>query len=424
MLSSVVFAIFVLYLLNWSNNYVRRATYRMLCTSISVYCAVLLNEGLMGLLNVISKIIQVPIEISFGLLIFLVLYATVWWLCYKKQDDPRWLMALESLGGHLMAFAGIVAFGNMMFSCWFQDNIYVPVSENVDMQNHVRRWKYMFVIVLVVIMLLLLFGLSRQYRKTHFKPKTDENEPMVESHEHHHKPWIDEVSGAENEAAALIVGFLILQASVLFITGKQPGLHDHSCKHQVHLPSIALLAGVGTLCLVFMAVVSMVKARLSTEDPKKVPSFNFRKAMAMSAGWCIERSSKWLMIYWWDDSEIAQVSSAFLLSLLAVIVVLTMGKLMIIYGENQKWERVVEDMLESLAVLVGLGWDHAFHVCQATVIDYYDTKWNVEGHLQQLEVHAISKAVMAVILCSVVAPGWVWYLLPEMHKPVAENGDH
>merc|ERR1719411_1590938 len=117
----------------------------------------------MGVLKVISVLIEKETEITFGLVIFTGLYAAVWWLCYKKQNDHRWLMALESLGGHLMAFAGIVAFGNMMFSCWFQHTIYAPVSASVSMQSHVRKWKYVFVIVLVVIMLLVLFGFSRLF---------------------------------------------------------------------------------------------------------------------------------------------------------------------------------------------------------------------------------------------------------------------
>jgi hypothetical protein len=367
----------------------------------------------------------------------------VWLLCYKKRHDHEWLSALESLGGHLMAFAGIVAFANMMFSCWFQKHVYMPAAGTFDMQSHVLRLKYVFVIVLVVVMLLLLFGLSRMARekREENKPRQpvsngEEKKPLsggahgtethtetqhTETHtETHHKRWIDEVSGAENEAAALIIGFLVLQASVLFVTGKQPGLHDHSCRDEVELTAILWLFGVGTFCLLIMAAVSMVKAHLQTETPHKVPNFNFRKSMAMSAGWCMERSSKWLMIYWWDDAEVASVSSAFLVSLLTVIAVLIVGKIHKSTNPSKARERVMEDLLESFAVLVGLGWDHAFQSCQTTMIDHYD-KSAAGGHrmeeFQRLTVHALVKAVMAVILCTMVAPGWVWYLLPAAQKP-------
>jgi len=169
-----------------------------------------------------------------------------------------------------------------------------------------------------------------------------------------------------------------------------------------------------------MAVVSMVKAQLPAHGSRKVPSFNFRKAMAMSAGWCLERSSKWLMIYWWDDSEVAQVSSAFLLTLLSVIAVLMLGKLMSVY-QSPGWEHVAEDLLESIAVLVGLGWDHAFHICQITMLDYYHDEFKDDEPIKKLAFHAFSKALMALILCSLVAPAWVWYLLPAAKKPVEEE---
>jgi len=222
-----------------------------------------------------------------------------------------------------------------------------------------------------------------------------------------------------------------LQSSVLFITDRQPGLHDHSCKSDVQKSGIASLAGVGTLCLVIMAVIGIVKARLEGDEPGKIANINARKTMAMSAGWCIERSSKWLMIYWWDDTEVAQVSSAFLLSMLSVIVVLILSKVMSLYHDGQGHalkskthqsprEQVVENLLESLAVLVGLGWDHAFHVSQIRMLDYYAA--HLKG-FEKVEVHAFLKAVMAIILCTVVAPGWVWYLLPAANKPVEEEDD-
>merc|ERR1712008_560799 len=94
MLISVVFGICLLYLLNWNNEYVQKATNKMLSTSISVYCSVLVNESLMGVLKLISKLVGREIEITFGLMIFLGIYATVWFLCVKKRDDDLWLPAL------------------------------------------------------------------------------------------------------------------------------------------------------------------------------------------------------------------------------------------------------------------------------------------------------------------------------------------
>jgi len=59
-------------------------------------------------------------------------------------------------------------------------------------------------------------------------------------------------------------------------------------------------------------------------------------------------------------------------------------------------------------VLVGLGWDHAFEVCEEEIKNDMKDKLNWEP--------AVSKFLLALLLCSVVVPGWAFYILPTARK--------
>merc|ERR1719410_2953231 len=101
MMGFVVFILGILYLVNHSNVFVRSATYKMLCRSISVYCAVLLNHALMYLLGWLGSLINMQIEITLGLMIFFGDYVVLFVLCNHFKEKHSALMVIESLGGHL-----------------------------------------------------------------------------------------------------------------------------------------------------------------------------------------------------------------------------------------------------------------------------------------------------------------------------------
>merc|ERR1712032_374153 len=114
------------------------------------------------------------------------------------------------------------------------------------------------------------------WRRQFFKNKED-------------KHWIEEVTGAENEAGALIVGFLVLQTSSLIVTGKQPSLHDDTCSPLL-FPALCLWL-IGLALFIALVVASCIFIQL-----KRSIDFNIRMSLAMSGAYCMERSSKWMLL--------------------------------------------------------------------------------------------------------------------------------
>merc|ERR1711953_658899 len=94
-----------------------------------------------------------------------------------------------------------------------------------------------------------VFFAARQWRRQFFKKKED-------------KRWIEEMTGAENEAGAFIVGFLVLQTSSLCVTGKQPSLHDDTCEAKQLAVQASCLWVIGFALFIALAVVSCIRARV------------------------------------------------------------------------------------------------------------------------------------------------------------------
>lgn len=84
-------------------------------------------------------------------------------------------------------------------------------------------------------------------------------------------------------------------------------------------------------------------------------------------------------------------------------------------AEEQKTAgaRAIEDLLEAVAVSVGLAWDHAFLVCQTVLVKHYDETYQLDS--------ACSQVVMAIILCACVLPGWMSYILPAAQKKLEDH---
>jgi len=328
-------------------------------------------------------------------------------LCKRYDGHHHKLMALESLGGHLMAFAGIIAFGNMLFSCWFEETIWTPFQNKFGVQSHVVFYKYLFVLGMVTLGLLALFYVSRKGRKREF----------------HGAHWIKEVTEAENEAGALIFGFLVLQTSVLGVTGKPPSLHDHACGGDGLVSQALRLMSVGFLLLFVMVGVSFVKSKFQTtlqmqDKKKKMRHFNFRKGLTMAGAYCIERSAKWMAISYWNDTQIAHVLSAFAVSLFSVAAVLALTVSTrsmhndmlekIDNHEHQHKNEALQALFMAFAVLSGLAWDHAFEICETNIVTEFEKRPGIPS--------AITKMGLALFLCVIVIPGWAWYILPAARK--------
>jgi len=415
MIGLVWFNMCILYLVRRPNAFVRLATYRIVSMAISVYCAAQINQTIFSMLPMIS---HRAVEITLGLVLLGFEYAMLN-LLFRCWDKRGWdLHVLESLGGHILAFAGIIAFGSVLLSCWFQNNVWAKITGSSNIWS-----KYVAVLFLVTLGLHAGSRLARRLRDYCFEG------------EH----WLHEMEKAENEAKALIIGFLTLQLVLLIITHKPPSLHDHTCRHEHLVPHANKLMLVGVGFVIVMTCVAWLYEKYLVQ--RGWQNRNVRLGLTMCGAWCIERAAKWFALAFWNDTMVAQVISVFALALGSALCVWVFSVVFLrVTGINAEegnlhpekdakaaWDHrpAVEalwQLFNAFAVVNGLAWDHAYQKSQTVIVknlaDYLSnatTSLNSTQHPENV-LQAVLMLVMTCALCGIVVPGWKWYILPETHK--------
>jgi len=118
----------LLYLVHWKDADIRVQVYKMVCVTISIFCAVLLNQAIEVFL--LEQVIPTPfprgfgvkvtepIEIAVGLGVTLFMFASISFLCFRFREQKTYLYAIKNIVGHLCAFAAIFCFGKLQQAEW------------------------------------------------------------------------------------------------------------------------------------------------------------------------------------------------------------------------------------------------------------------------------------------------------------------
>lgn len=524
MMFSVSAIMVLLFFLNYSDPDVRCASSKMACTAVSVYIAVLVNQALFSFIfdqlltgkdyrgmNMEEEDIQPWMRVSIGSCIFLITLFGLNMVCWRWKRHPNRLVAASQLGAHMVAWAGINAFGALTTSDAFYDMLINHLEQMANesgkskVEDHGVMIKYIAVILLGFASFIAIFYASRVIRtkvleraakkeagekgkKPPAKPAPKKKGEKEEREEE--EPWLEELGEAEREAMALVCGFLTQQAVVYAITGKVHipihGLHDKRNTTEVMLMVLSACFTFGVLL-----VVAMVWRKPGRS------SFNFRGYLAMTMAWLSERSGEWFMHIFFDNLAFARIWSAFMLTGLAIVATVVVdhfadgtqdrknrgqtakdvkleelvaldkyvegkermaekrrevgdagsdsstqplteasepledtirlgGKLI----EQERLEKLhealrdetptdlsVQTLTVGFSVLVGIVWDMAFESAEQLIVS--PGKEGVElGNMQSFFVDhpVVARCSLAVFLCAIVLPGWIYYIVPPARK--------
>jgi len=318
---------------------------------------------------------------------------------------------------------------------------------------------------------------ERNSRYRRVRRSAPPEEPSLLS-EQHLPLWLEELSEAEQDAAALVLGFLTLQMLVSLIT-KSHHVPIHGL-HQVRQPIEVLKIQFSAVAfLIMLAVASAIKHSLGTSVGRSV--FNFRGYLAMSMAWCFETAGEWTMNLVWEDIWMARICSAYALSIFSVGCVLAMKSLvdrtperlrrkqsfadicpddleLYMYTLNRSlrqgdavthaqaselaamaacmdskrmWrlsraldqgsvDKLMHTMVSGFSVLVGLVWDIGFETAEALIV----APGKVSGPRSLRVVgewfvaHPVyAKVALCCFLVGIVLPGWSKHIVPAARKP-------
>lgn len=285
--------------------------------------------------------------------------------------------------------------------------------------------------------------------------------------------WHEELSEAEQDAAALVLGFLTLQTLISLITGTEH-VSIHGLHQERQFSDVACMQASAVMFLLLLVVVSVMAHFSGNGVGHSI--FNFRGYLAMSMAWCAERAGEWTMNLAWDDIWMARIWSAYMLSIFSVACVLAMKAIVdqtqerlnrrkaieninpdeleeylhtlnrhLRQGVEQTNAKAVEEGLDEsrmqalssaldqgsvdklmhtvvsgFSVVIGLVWDMGYEAAEAIIVAPGDVsgpyplrvvgKWSVHHPV-------MAKVALCCFLVAIVVPGWSKHLVPASRKP-------
>ncbi|CAE8591080.1 unnamed protein product, partial [Polarella glacialis] len=403
----LIFDIVLLYLVNWADPNVRSYMYKMISTTVSIFSAVLLNQAIRSI--VLEQILCSPfprgfnititptIEILVGLAQFVTCFTGVNVACWYFRKSLV-LHAVEVIGGHLTAFSGVAFFGHIQEVCE-ESKVHVAVV-------------FLAAIVFMVLCRALSYNIrkacfddnSRYATVLHESINAHESNDAHESHNAHAEShWLEAVVEAEDDAAGIILSFLMAQALAYYIADFLPPLEGPGSRMPashwkiIHLFDASLLFLAGLMMATWAHQRWMKKQNKGHENHEKHQHrTRFFKSvqhfLAMSMSWCLLLSAIWSvsLLNLFKNAHMTFVLAAFIVTALSVLCVIALDVLADLLDsfeghESRKtelvaspegdddanqfgpssaaldnMEQVVRMIIGAFGLLVGLSWEKAF----------------------------------------------------------------
>jgi len=452
----LVFDIALLYLVNYNDANVRSYIYKMISTTISIFCAVLLNQAIFSF--AFDQILSSPFprglnmkvtdvhRLVVGLLVFFASFTSVNVFSFKAKGNKNHLYAIQVIGGHITAFAGITTFGNL---------------QQIFDQNVTYSTLVVVIASLVLLLCRFVSNTCRESMREKEEKGTEKPSPERTSEE---GEWRECVCEAEDDATSLILSFLTAQAVTFWSTGKLQRLHGGADENH-DSGDVKWMFLIFCIFLVLLVASTYGRAiiqphDIKTQDPtswymRTVTGLQNFQAMSMS--WCLLRIGNWMMSTYVQEHDMVRVANAFVMSAISVVAVIILDKFADKFEEDSNsndncrrmatkaktkhlsdfldineltrlvqvdlakqaqsttnLERALRTVISGFGLLVGICWERAFDVADETIIQGSEF---TRTHM------VISRILTAALNALIVIPAWKRFIVPLAQKPFHEHQD-
>lgn len=298
---------------------------------------------------------------------------------------------------------------------------------------------------------LSFFGISWVYEITkyfrHKKTMADGEEDEYE------ELWGERVAETEDEVISLAVSFLSVQILRFCISGSLPeasgedaeGQDWHSNYSCLLLLLTGVVAGIADVArLLYDRSIEPGWARMVSGESQNSNSINsekragswFQKISAMTFAFCLLFAAEW----WISsnlpmDGSMKAVVSALLVTVAAFMLIFGIDKVADMHADDAELDEVLlrrvfirpfwdnnalRLIISALGMLVGFSWERCFDAAVGGLSQGHDggKHWLRGAHEHHRQVPAaVCNLILAVILAILVLPAWKWYILPGLHSP-------
>mmetsp|Transcript_103 Transcript_103/g.286 ORF Transcript_103/g.286 Transcript_103/m.286 type:complete len:623 (-) Transcript_103:139-2007(-) len=392
MISMVAVTMGLFYLTNWPDPDIRRATWSVIASTLTIFCAIVafnaLKELTMGLLNEPDEFFATEFsdEPTFSVLVHHVLRAVallvmLYGLLYSLRYNPQSLEVVAGIGAHIVGFALIEAFGTLQLRSPF---IYNPMMSLVA-------------VLLAASMIGVVVSLGSSLRESMLTAPQD-------------KPLKSAYEEAENDYTGLTMGLLASQVIKFLIVGHIAPIHG--APKGKTLSEVMMLASAG--CGMALVVIGVSAARTFVlNDELSGARSRIRRlcdiaerGASMALGWIMLYAGQWA--FWtMTGGEGVAGGDDMIAGMLMLVVFGIIGFALIFlveyladYGIIQR--PAMEALINGVGLSLALTWEITVDTsvqCMHMVIPHHGVRF-------------IDAAVDA-FLCGIVIPAQVLYILPR-----------
>lgn len=314
MVGFVVLDTFLMFVVNWKDAEVRNSVYKMLSTTVSIFCAVLINKTIFDF--ILLQVIPCPFPRGLGIetdpdtikeglqpcgrpphafamyvgAAFFIGYAILLHIVsvYFRNDRGRSFLC-STITAHLIAFNGIEAFG-----------IYQHVWGNDSVLHCCGVCAFAYIVFLMVRW--ASWAAPKVGREAILNAGTY-GRPGLTAEEEENE-WSEEAAEFEDEAVALCLGFLIAQTVAFYVTKKLPHLEEsHSLHESKERDAFLLWECGGLVVLILMTVLrTTVLPHFKVKDTlvHRVAK-TWQNTVGTFLAWTVFRHGSWFWTYLFHD---------------------------------------------------------------------------------------------------------------------------
>mmetsp|Transcript_90673 Transcript_90673/g.180312 ORF Transcript_90673/g.180312 Transcript_90673/m.180312 type:complete len:972 (+) Transcript_90673:67-2982(+) len=446
LLGSIAFHTSLFYLVNFNDDDMRRHSWSVLSSTIAIFSAVLVFKGLKGVMVYLIQlhllqvftVEQEAVElIGLAYLEVLTFFTALQYMIYRiassdvyriansedgpnsELDQAQRMTCWSTILAHMSAFAAMDAGVEMQMTDAFKQHpllAFVPVFVNI-------------------FILFILFRIADHIRAgcSRFGCK---HEVLLK--------W-DEVSeDGENDFGGLGISFLLAEAIKYNVTGEFTKVHSAVHGRDSHHPKAVRPVDEAKLFFIGLAFAglsvfvvwlrekrrqrsrSLVAEDVNEEEGFVLGDFNkylkrwffiFQTVFAMCFAWCLLSTVTWAgskllhdIGFFFDKPHTTgqDATIALIVSFLAFCLIRVLDLIEDMEATGEVTDKCTRSMIDSLAILIGFSWEHAFERGVKVIAATTRSRGNW--------CPAIAKFLLAISVALVVIPAWRLYILKMVLK--------